>query len=164
MKTYLPGKYRCKVTEQSFTKAKTGTHQFELRFVPEGRYNDQTGELEACAADERTIFRPITEKTVDGIFQDLDKLFGYTDTTFSRLDPGHQECFSLVGMEFDAQLDYETWNQKERERWRWLAGNGRPQGQLLDSDDIRKLDTMFARNKKPNGKQTNTKRAAKAPF
>jgi hypothetical protein len=142
-KVFLPGTYRCRVTCQAFTKAKTGTDQFELQFEPLGQYDPQTGELVACADDMRTIYKSISEKTVAGFFEDLRQLFGYEHGTFTRLMSEVEGHYNLIGMEFDAKLSYEVWQGKERERWNWDARRSGTPNQRITQEDAKRLDMLF---------------------
>lgn len=161
--TFEPGRYRARVTRWGLTKAKTGTPQFALTFLPIGKINPHNpdSELLPCAEVERTIFRSITDKSAQWLLQDLEQHFGYTDKRFSPLDPEHAEAFDLSQKEFTAVLVHEDYRNADTgevikpnvERWNFPLGAG------LNSDpmnptEIRQLDTLFGSAKpKKNGRK-----------
>jgi hypothetical protein len=158
--SFEPGHYRCRVTRWALTKAKTGTPQFALSFVPLGKLNAQNPEddhLEACPDFERTIFRPITEKTAQWLLADLKTLFEYPYEQLTPLDPESPAAIDLTDREFTAILVYEEYDGRTRERWSFATGQANL-GEPLTPPEVRKLDVLFGsakprrRSKKEDGR------------
>lgn len=144
-----PGQYRVRVTRWALIKAKTGTPQFALTFLPLGKLNTQNpdGDLLSCPELERTIFRAITEKTARWLLQDLQTLFGYPHERFGPLDPESEEAFDFHEREFTAALTYEEYEGKTKERWSFASNQGQLNGDPMTEAEIRKLDTLFGAGK-----------------
>lgn len=171
---FEPGQYRARVTRWTLIKAKTGTPQFALSFMPLGKINvhNPDGDLLPCPEVERTIFRPITDKTADWVLQDLEQLFGYADKRFSPLDPESPDAFDFGSKEFTAVLTFEDRmnpdtgeiTKANAEKWKFVAGQGQLSGDPLSATEIRQLDTLFGAAKpKKNGKKPKTPPAAPLP-
>lgn len=131
--------------------------QVVLSFLPLGKINltNPDADLEACADLERTIFRPITEKTAGWLLQDLKTLFEYPHERFGPLDPESDEAFDFRDREFDAVLAYEEYEGRERERWNFAGGQYQLNGDPMNEAEIRKLDILFgaAKPKRKDRKQ-----------
>lgn len=153
--TFEPGQYRARVTRWSLVKSKEKkTPQFALTFILLGRVSPHLseGELEACPEVERTIFRPITEKTASWLLQDLKTLFEYPHDRFTPLDPEGADAFSFADKEFSAVLGFEEYDGKTREKWNFATGL--QLGEPLTAGEARKLDTLFgAALPKKNGRK-----------
>jgi hypothetical protein len=165
--TFDPGTYRCRVTRWMLMKAKTGTPQFALSFTPLGKFNAQNANddrLEACPDFERTIFRPITEKTAQWLLQDLKTLFEYPHDQFLQLDPESPDAFDLTDREFTAILQYEEYDGKTRERWNFATGQPML-GDPMTPSEVRKLDVLFgsAKPRRRSKKEESPPAAAAAP-
>ena len=124
--TFEPGQYVGKVTRWALVKAKNEnkTPQFAITFLPLGRVNPQNPEADLlpCPEVERTVFRPITDKTAGWLLRDLKQLFEYPHESFVPLDPDGAEPFDFKDKEFPAVLTYEPFDGKAKERWNFAAG------------------------------------------
>jgi hypothetical protein len=89
---YGEGPYKCRVLDQGFNEAKTGTAQFWLKFLVLERIEPFNDGIEQFS---RTAYFPITEKTADRLMHDLHTL-GYTGHTFDGLDPQLPNHHSFV--------------------------------------------------------------------
>lgn len=153
--TFEPGQYRARVTRWALVKSKEKkTPQFALTFILLGRVSPHLaeGELEACPEVERTIFRPITEKTASWLLQDLKTLFEYPHERFTPLDPESADAFSFADKEIPVVLGFEEYEGKTREKWNFATGL--QLGEPLTAGEARKLDTLFgAALPKKNGRK-----------
>ena len=156
--TFEPGQYVGKVTRWQLVKAKNEnkTPQFAITFLPLGRVNPQNPEADLlpCPEVERTVFRPITDKTAGWLLRDLKQLFEYPHESFVPLDPDGAEPFDFKDKEFPAVLTYEPFDGKAKERWNFAAGLNL--GEPMSQAEVRKLDALFGAAKpKRNGKKAN---------
>ena len=145
------GRYWAKVIGQQFGEAKTGNPQFVLRIAILGKLDpvDPKGDLISCPSGERTIWRTITDKTIDRFIQDLQTL-GFKGTSFSQLEPKGDNYHNLSGTEVPVYCEHETSNQtgELREQWGIVNEGGAPQVKELDPKGIRKLDALFGKQLK----------------
>ena len=138
---YEPGTYLAEVIGQGFNEAKTGTMQFCLRFVPKLLF--ASGEEHAVLQEyERTIFRPITDKTLDWVLDDLAAL-GWQGNKWSELDPQTQNYHSFVGQEIKVKCLHEEYEGTMQERWQ-LFSEAREVVPVAP-DKLRRLDDAFGR-------------------
>lgn len=149
---YESGKYIGKVIQQGFTKAKTGTTQFVLRVKVLGYPNEDGSYTPDAHQYERTIYMPITDKTIDFVAQTLEYL-GYNRPGFGPLDPSHPQHQSFVDNQVDLYCAHEAdQNGEQRERWRIDRGMG--SGAKLDPlspKEVRELDALFGKAIRPAG-------------
>ena len=149
--SYAPGYYKVRITRWSLGKAGTGTPQFALSFNIIGMVNqeDPEGELVSVYHEERTIFRAITDKTVDFVTEDLRHL-GFEGTSFAQLDPTSSEAGAtdFRGLEIMVRCDHETYQGQPKERWSFAWGGGKFQQKPLEKTELQKLDAMFGRKLK----------------
>src|ERR1051325_3445137 len=124
--TFEPGQYWAKVTGWVLVKAKNEnkTPQFAITFLILGRLNPQNpdGELLPCAEAERTLFRPITDKTASWLLRDLEEFFEYPHQSFTPLDSEGPEPFDFKDKEFTVVLTYEEYEGQRREHWNCASG------------------------------------------
>jgi hypothetical protein len=154
---FEPGNYVGRVTHWALVKAKNEnkTPQFAITFLPLGRVNPQNpeGDLLPCPEVERTVFRPITDKTAAWLLRDLKQYFEYSHESFVPLDPDGSEPFDFKDKEFPAVLAYEPYDGKDRERWGFASGLNI--GEPMSQAEVRKLDALFgaAKPKRNNAKK-----------
>ena len=105
---YDPGQYWGKVTSHKMGKAKTGTPQFILQFELIGIMDPKNpdGELHYCPVAERTVFRAITEKTIEWVLKDLE-LLGFTGDSFRLLDMD-EGSFNCIGQELAFYCEHKA--------------------------------------------------------
>jgi hypothetical protein len=154
--TFEPGQYVGKAIRWALVKAKNEnkTPQFAITFLPLGRVNPQNpeGDLLPCPEVERTVFRPITDKTARWFLRDLKQYFEYPHESFVPLDPDGPEPFDFKDKEFPTVLTYEDYEGKTREKWNFASGLNI--GEPMSQAEVRKLDALFGAAKpKRNGKK-----------
>lgn len=167
---YEPGRYWGKVTNQKLTQSSTGNSQIVITFHIVGKVNpnDPDGDLLPCPNEyERSIFRTITEKTIQWVEQDLERL-GFEGESFGQIDLEHPNCCDLRGKELAFSCTHEADNREEfagvlRERWSIATDGTGPQLKPLDSKAIRKLDAMFGKSLKGLKKRTKEALPAEPP-
>lgn len=159
--------YWGRVTKQQMGKAESsGNPQFVLSFIIMGKVNplDPKGDLLSCPSQERTIYRVITDKTIDYALEDLQALCdarGITPypTSFRQVDPNRPEfnC-DFVGTEIGFYCKHDTYQGKTKEKWQVSRGSGGASaGDPMDDKEMRQLDALFAK------KMGGGKAPAKAP-
>lgn len=160
---YEPGRYWGKVTNQQLGVSGSGNAQIVITFRVLGKVNpaDPDGDLLPCLNEyERSVFRTITDKTIEWVQQDLEKL-GFDGDSFGQIDLQHSHCCDLRGTELAFSCTHEADNRAEyagvlRERWSIASDSGAPQVKPLDSKALRQLDAMFGKSLKAikkNGKK-----------
>ncbi len=139
---YSEGLYRVQFTKQALgVSSQKGTPQFVLAFNVLGRY-DQNGNVHQVQQYERAFYRPITEKTVEYLLQDLDNLGMVGITSFKQLDPSHPNPALITG-EGDMWCGSEEGQDgKPRERWSVPRAGG-VEVKQLPASEASKLDNMF---------------------
>jgi hypothetical protein len=161
---YEPGIYWIRIKDFRLGKSsKKETPQWVLTFQVESKVNtaDPEGSAYACDQYERSIFRAITDKTIDWLKSDIAFLLeqGKIDDTFDRmdrLDSGTPGCLPLAGIICQAYCNHKTFEGNTKEEWGLGYERGRKlEIKLLESADVRKLDSMF-------GKQLRGSRAPKS--
>ena len=152
------GRYWGKLTNQQFGKAKSGNPQIVFSFLLVGMVDpkDPEGDLLACTQYERSIFRAITEKTVEYVLEDLAAL-GFTGNSYQQISLDHPHCCDLRDTEIALFCQHEEDNRPEhageiRERWSIARANSGPKVDTLDDKDARKLDAMFGKQLKSQSK------------
>lgn len=139
---YEPGTYLAEIIGQGFNEAKTGTMQFCLRIVPKLLFASDGEEHPVTQEYERTIFRPITDKTVDWVLEELTAL-GWQGSKWGELDPQTEGYHSFVGQEVKVLCQHEEYEGSMQERWR-LFSEGREMAPVAP-DKLRRLDDAFGR-------------------
>lgn len=141
---YQKGLYLAKVAGQMLSKSSNkGTDQFVLTFYPIAEIDRETREHYDCEDGERSLFFYLTENTIKRVVEDLRSL-GFDRNSFLDLDPSTPNHFSFVDKEIEVECDLETYEGKERERWR-LAGAGGMQLKPMEDSDKRRLDALFGK-------------------
>lgn len=141
---YAEGTYVGEVISTAMTVAKTGTPQFAVRFKVLGHPDPKNPEnyLTDVQQFERTMYRPITEKTIDYVSEDLQTM-GFTGSSFSDLEKTDE----FNGKLFDFYCKHEVGqDQQRREKWSLSRGPAEFNPDPLPPAEIRKLDAMFGKN------------------
>lgn len=158
---YEEGLHVAKVVSQGITKASTGNFQFFLRVKVLGMADpgDDQNYIPHRTQYERTIYRAITDKTVEYLVQDLEVL-GFEGESFSELDPSHPQHQSFVGKQFDVTCTHEDDTKGGvREKWSVARGMfGSKPIEPLQARELRQLDSLFGKALK-----TRKKPAVSAP-
>ena len=146
---YEAGRHTGKIVKHGFSKANTGTAQFYLtaRIMA-----DDNGKPHANQY-ERTIYRPLTEKTMPYLVEMLDQLH-FKGFSLSQLDPGHSQHVSMAGQTIELWCKHE--NDQEgilRERWQLSMTRNSAQITPISADEAKQLDGMFTQAKAAKGRQ-----------
>ena len=158
---YEEGRYKAVVSGQALGKSSTGNTQFVLTFEILGGIDPtQPDNLIRVGQGQRSIFRSITEKTIDWFVDDL-KFLGYNRSSFQPLDPSHANHHSFKGMEIEVECRHKTYQGEQREQWNLVTDGGGLKLEPADSSDLRKLDSLWG--KKLGGSVSNDKKSAPAP-
>lgn len=148
--TYAQARYRGRIVSQALSESSTGNTQFVLTFDVLGVYDPTQPEaLLTTTPGQRSIFRSITEKTIEYFLEDL-KYLGFDKGTFGALDPASQNHHSFVGQEIDALCSHEEYNGAQKERWQLSRGGGGLTLKPVDSKAVRSLDALFGAKLKQN--------------
>jgi hypothetical protein len=148
---YEPGRYWGQITNQELSKSSTGNPQIVISFRLVGRVNlsDPEGELLRCPDGERRMFRSITDKTIEYVLDDLQKL-GFNGTSFSQIDLEREGCIDLRSTEHAFMCAHEEYNGKVREKWS-LSGDFK--SEPLPEKEARQLDALFGAALRKRAKQ-----------
>ncbi len=139
---YEPGTYLAEIIGQGFNEAKTGTMQFCLRIVPKLLFASDGEEHLVLQEYERTIFRPITDKTVSWVLEELTAL-GWQGTKWGELDPQTEGHHSFVGQNTKVLCQHEEYESSIRERWQLFSETR--EMPVVAPDKLRRLDDAFGR-------------------
>lgn len=163
-----PGRYVVEIMDHSLTEAKKGTLQLAFKIGVVGMVDptDPENLSSEGAGTERTIFRPITEKTASWVWQDLDRL-GFSGDDFVALDreqaaAAGKEFASLAGKQVHARCTPNEWDGKVTERWDFDMGGG-PNLQPAGQAKVREASAMFNRKRVQQTSGNKTAVAAAAP-
>ena len=164
---YEPGRYWGKITRQKLGQASTGTPQLVLSFTVLGKVDpaDPDGNLLPVMQQyERTIFRSITEKTIEWVGQDLETL-GFTGGSYRQFDEDDPECCDLRGNELAFSCNHEAHYKTGEpcEKWSIASDGSGLEVKPLDDQAIRKLDAMFGKQLKKKPATSATIPATVAP-
>ncbi|MFA5135710.1 MAG: hypothetical protein WC505_08065 [Patescibacteria group bacterium] len=91
---------------------------------------------------ERTIFRALTDKSIDYVVQDLDNL-GITVSNWGQLDENDPNHVELRGKNTIAVCSHETYEGKEREKWGFARSKGELQIEALSPAEVMQLNALF---------------------
>lgn len=143
------GRYWGRITHQRLGKSSNGNPQIMVSFVVLGKVNvsDPDGDLLPVMQQyERTVFRVITENTIDWVTQDLDKL-SWVGDDWATFDEGHPSCCQIVGNELGFFCKHEAHYQtgEPREVWSIAQDNMGPTVIPLESSELRKLNALFGK-------------------
>jgi len=144
---YEVGRYEGIVTDQGLTETKTGKPCFFLQFdVTADLLPDGTKlALPPAHSFQRSIYQVITDKTIDFLMPDLERL-GFSGNKLSQLVPDSPGCQLFIGDEVLLYCKHETYEGKEREQWSFAreASEVVP----LDSKKAKELDALFGKKMK----------------
>jgi hypothetical protein len=149
---YAKGRYLCRIIGQGFSEAKSGTPQFFIRFVVGGAVDPRNPKGDILPVEqqyERTMYRALTEKTMDFVLEDIRQL-GYQGTKLSDLDPATLGFHSFDGREVEMYCNHETYEGQTREKW----GIGR-EGLApppMEQSKVKALDQLFGKYARAAGK------------
>lgn len=115
MSTFTAGYYVGHIQKWNLSEAGTGNPQFVINFIPAYKKGPK-GAKEECPNDPRSVYRVITDKTIEYFANDL-KALGYDRDTFDDLDPTSPNAFNFEGIEIEVRMKLETYDGRERERW-----------------------------------------------
>jgi hypothetical protein len=162
---YKPGRYWGKVTHQRVGKTSKGNPQLVISFLILGVVNpaDPDGDLLPCGEHyERSVFRVITENTIEYVQADVKKL-GWSGEQWHQFDEEAADCVSIVRNELAFSCTHEPHYETGEPVEKWSIGQNSmgPNVEALSDSEYRKLDAMFGRALKTNGKRTATPTAKK---
>lgn len=151
---YAEGRYRCQITDQGLTTAKTGNLQVALKFrVLRGTQPQQ--ELEQQY--ERRMWLTATPNTLDFLVPKLVSV-GYDRDGLSFIDLANPRHCDLRGNEFDAYCQHEDKGGDPEEKWNISNGESKPMElKAPDAKALRNMDMLFARARKNLGQATPAK-------
>lgn len=147
---YEPGTYRGTITNWGLTKAKTGTPQFFVTFDILGKVDQSApdAQLISCQAGERTIFRAITDKTIEWITGDLEQL-GYPFDSFDQLERQHAAAHDFAGIEIPVRCEPHVYEGKASESWSFAwGGGGKFEATPPNKSEVSKLNALFGKKMK----------------
>jgi hypothetical protein len=153
---YEVGRYWGKITHQRVSETSTKKAQLVLTFAVLGKVNlsDPDGDLLACQDGERSVYRAITDATMEYIVADMDAI-GWFGNKWSQFDENDRECVSVIGKELAFFCKHEDRNVKDEETGKWVAsGELREVWSIamqsapvksLDEKGMKSLDSMFGK-------------------
>lgn len=149
--------FKGRVAKWGLTKSKNkGTEQFFVTFTVLAQIQD--GDEADCPTSDQTIYRPITDNTIDFIVEDLKHL-GFTGTDFTMLEPESPNAHDFAGVEFLAKCSHEEYQGKTNERWSFAWGGG--EAPKLEASAVSKLNQRFgAKLKQAMGGKPNVAKAS----
>lgn len=136
------GYYGATIESWSLGQSKEkGTPEFAITFILD-HYKGPGGSKVECPNLKRTAFRYITDKTIDYFVNDL-KALGYDRDDFDGLDPKSSTAFDFEGIEIEVQLNYETYEGKQKEKWNLALNAGKITSKPLPEDGVSALNALF---------------------
>ena len=164
---YKPGRYWGRITNQQLGESSTKNPQVVITFQVLGMVNleDPDGALLPCGEHyDRSVFRSVTDKTVEWVVQDMEKL-GFSGDSFAKIDLNSPGCCDLRGTEAAFTCQHEPHYQTGVPHERWsVAGDGAGlEVKPLDSKALRQLDAMFGKYLKKGTKPAAPVKAAETP-
>lgn len=134
-----PGIYKATLQGACLTEAKTGTSQIAYEFITDSVL-DSSGEYVDCPSVTRTIFRALTENTIDYAVADLKRL-GYDRDNFDDISPDSPNAFDFSGIEVQVEMRIEEGpDGREREKWEFSHKAARKK---LEATGVSKLNALF---------------------
>lgn len=138
--TYNDGsRYSGKIVKWGISESKNKTPQAFFMVMIEKEV-DAKGETYDCPQYERTVYRALTENTIDWVVDELAKL-GFTGTSFNQLRPDDPNAHDFAGTEVKLRCKHETFEGKTREKFEFDFGSKAPE--QLDKSGVSKLDQLF---------------------
>lgn len=143
---YDEGVHLGEVLQQGLTEAKTGTAQFVLKVKILGatEASDPMDEFAPHGQQyERTIYMPLTDKTVEFVVPQLQTL-GFTGKSLGQLDPSHPSHQSLVGVRAKLWCGHKP-DQSGDIREKWSISRESAPVTPLEPKKLRQLDALFGK-------------------
>ena len=141
---YREGKYPATIVGQEFDDG-----QYGVQFIIELETNGNSG-------DNRSVYLSLTDeheqraKYADKTIEVLRHLgFAGSEASFTRLDPGHANHFSLIGCQCEAYCKHKT-NAEGNVGERWYINTPRAGMERTPPEKtaLRKLDSLFGKELK----------------
>jgi hypothetical protein len=144
---YNPGTYLGEITNHILGETKTGKPQLILQFMVQAMVNeaDPANPLSCGDQYERTMYRVITDKTIDFVMEDLQRL-GFQGNSFSELDLNTDVHQDFRGQKHEFYCQHREYNGKTHEDWGFARGAA--VAKPLDTNSVRQLDAMFGKQLK----------------
>lgn len=147
------GEYEATVTGQSLSYTKNNNPQVEVICTLKGFINDDGNQV------TRTVYMPLTEKTVKNVADELERVFGYVPEKWSHLSPDNSPFVKLSG-DVVLYCKHEEYQGNVKERWSF-SDPSRGRRPAPEPDQLRSLDAMFG--SALSGKKKPPKAASVAP-
>lgn len=147
---YAKGRYVCEILNQALGKAGTGTPQLAIQFKVLGTPDpkDSTSYTIDAHQYERTMFKSITEKTIQYVIEDL-KTLGVSIQSLRQLDPSTPGFVDLRGKVTDFFCNHEAGQDGGmREKWGVARAASEFKVEALDPAKMRELDNLFGKHLK----------------
>ena len=144
---YEEGAYVGEIIQQALSETKGGTPQAVLRVKVLGIPEDDGTFTPVDRQYERTIYMPLTPKTIEFQIENL-RTAGFTGDKISAFDPSSQEHQDLTGNQVNLWCKIEPAYQGDGEVERWQISKGRQvieNKKPLDAKGLRNLDSLFSK-------------------
>lgn len=154
---YDAGEYEATVTGQAMSYTKNNNPQVEVICALKGCTDENGNQV------TRTVYMPLTEKTVKNVADELERVFGYVPEKWSHLSPDNSPFVKLSG-DVVLYCKHEEYQGAIKERWSF-SDPSRGRRPAPEPDQLRSLDAMFGSaltGKKKPPKAVNGAPAAKA--
>lgn len=149
------GIYKAHLQKVSLGETKTGKPQIVYEFITESIL-DSSGEFLDCPNVTRTLFRVLTENTIDFAVEELRRL-GYDREGFDDIDPESPNAFDFEGIEITVEMKLEEYEDRDRERWQFTS---KRVGKKLEQLGVSKLNAMFGNKLKASRTDNGTRAPA----
>lgn len=147
--------YWGRVTRQAIGKTSNGNPQLVVSFAIVGKVNpaDPEGELLPCPDGERTMYRPITEKTAEYVWEDIEALCAAkgieVPSSMRVMDPERPDfSCDFTGAELAWFCKHDVYENRLKEKWQISRRTGVSAGDPLDDKEMRQLDALFGKRLK----------------
>ncbi len=151
---YQPGEYWGDVVDHGLTEAGTGTPQLYVRFLVLGKVSvANPGEYEESGEQkERTVYRAITDKTIEFVTEDMERL-GFHGTMFDEFKADGPGDFDIRGTQFKFFCKHEAHYKTGSPTEKWGLARERATTPVAD-DAMKRLQATFGKYLKPLAKTT----------
>jgi hypothetical protein len=146
------GVYKANIQKVTLGETKTGKPQIVYEVILDS-IQQSDGEFAPCPHLARTIYRVITDNTIDYALDDLREL-GYDRATFADIDPESPNAFDFDGIEVTVEMKLEMYEGRQTERWNFTRKGA---GKKLEASAVSKLDAMFGAKLKAGRADTGTR-------
>lgn len=148
---YPEGLFIGKIVNHVLGETKTGKPQLIITFIVIGKRDPANPDgplITVYEQFDRTIYRVITNKTIDFVLQDLAQL-GFQGDSFSELDCNSQVHQDFRGQECNVYCKHDNYNGRDNEKWSFAHGDiVKP----LPATSVLKLDALFGKQLKARDK------------